>query len=355
MSFQINLWHVKGAELVELRSKPLDTEERLENWLANDPSLLGIDVLVIGRQVVTDHGGRIDLLGLDRDGNCVIIELKRGRTPRDLVAQLLDYASWVQHLGFDDLNAICQRFRGKGIVEAYPERFGDSLPETVNSEHNLFLVASELDDSSERIIDYLSETHGLGINAVFFTCFDTPAGEVVGRAWLQDPEEVTERSTSKKRTPWSGYWYVNVGEGVHRNWDDNRRYNFLGAGQAAKYSKPLKKLNRGATLFAYMRNHGYVGFGKVASEAIPISEYVPKGQSKPLLELDLQAPNPDDNVNDQERCEWVVPVNWIKTFTRDEARTFKGVFANQHVVCKLRHLPTVEFLEREFKAEKVSG
>ena len=74
-----------------------------------------------------------------------------------------------------------------------------------------------------------------------------------------------------------------------------------------------------------------------------------------MLELDLQAPNPDDNVNDQERCEWVIPMNWIKTFTRDEARTFKGVFANPNIVCKLRHSSTVEFLEREFEAEEMSG
>ncbi|MCH8839701.1 MAG: DUF91 domain-containing protein [Planctomycetes bacterium] len=347
----MNLWHVAGEELVELRSKPLDSEDRLENWLANDPSLLGIDILIIGRQVVTDHAGRIDLLGLDRDANCVIIELKRGRTPRDVVAQLLDYASWVQHLGFDDLDAICQGFRHDGIAQAYADLFGDSLPDIVNSEHSLFLVASELDDSSERIMGYLSETHGVGINAVFFTCFDTPAGEVVGRAWLQDPEDVTERSASGKRPPWSGYWFVNVGEGPHRNWDDNRRYNFLGAGQGTKYSKSLKKLTPRSKVFAYMKGRGYVGFGEVASKAIPIKDYVPKDHERPLLELDLRAPNPGKNVEDLEMCDWVVPINWIKTFSREEARSFKGVFANQNIVCKLRHSPTVEFLEGEFELE----
>ncbi len=33
-----------------------------------------------------------DLLGLDKDGNIVIVELKRGKTPREVVAQLLEYA-----------------------------------------------------------------------------------------------------------------------------------------------------------------------------------------------------------------------------------------------------------------------
>ena len=348
MAFRLDLWHVDGTELKPLRSKPLDAEERLETWLANDPSLLGIDIVLIGRQVVTRHGGRVDLLGLDRDANCVIIELKKGRTPRDVVAQLLDYGSWVQDLGFDELDAICERFRNTGIVPAFSEAFGDSIPETVNAEHRLFLAASELDDSSERIIEYLSVTHGLGVNAVFFTCFDTPAGEVVGRAWLQDPEDVTERAGSKKKGPWTGHWFVNVGEGPHRNWDDNRKYSFLGAGQGPKYSKPLKKLAPGATVFAYMKGRGYVGFGEVTSEAMPITDYVPPGHSTPLLELELQAPHADENADDHEMCDWVLPVRWIKTFTREEARTFTGVFANQNVVCKLRHSATLDFVKREF-------
>ena len=34
----------------------------LEMWIAKDLNLLGLNTLVIGRQVVTDFGGRIDIL-----------------------------------------------------------------------------------------------------------------------------------------------------------------------------------------------------------------------------------------------------------------------------------------------------
>jgi len=42
----------------------LDSEEKLENWIADDSSILGIDILIIGRQITSEYRGRIDLLGI---------------------------------------------------------------------------------------------------------------------------------------------------------------------------------------------------------------------------------------------------------------------------------------------------
>ena len=49
--------------------------------------------MLIGRQVRTSFGGIIDLLAIAPDGSLVLIELKRDKTPREIVAQALDYAS----------------------------------------------------------------------------------------------------------------------------------------------------------------------------------------------------------------------------------------------------------------------
>lgn len=53
--------------------------------------------MLIGRQEDTGFGGRIDLLAIAPDGALVLIELKRDKTPRDVVAQSLDYAGWVEN------------------------------------------------------------------------------------------------------------------------------------------------------------------------------------------------------------------------------------------------------------------
>jgi hypothetical protein len=345
MALQLNLWKVDGDSLTELNRVKLESENRLETWLAGDISLLGLEVLVIGRQVQTSYGGRIDLLAIDRHADLYIIELKRDRTPRDVIAQILDYASWVKSLEYDEIDSICKGYLKKGLAEAFNDYFDEPLPENVNAAHSLVIVASEFDDSSERIVKYLAEQYEVSINVVFFSFFRQGNEEFVGRAWLRDPEQTEMRS--RIRPPWSGYWFVNVGEGPYRNWDDNQRYGFLGAGHGPRYSRPLKRLHVGDKVFAYMKGQGYVGYGIVTHEACMIKDFN-VDEKHTLLEVSLKATKASDSADDPDFSEWVVGINWIKIFPRDKAKTFKGAFANQNIVCELRQPQTVEFLEKEF-------
>ncbi|MFA5353038.1 MAG: hypothetical protein WC291_02305 [Thermodesulfovibrionales bacterium] len=348
MPFAMTLWKVAGSKLEEVSPAILDQEQRLEDWLSNDPSILGMEIAVIGRQVQTAFGGRIDLLALDRDANCVVLELKRGRTPREVVAQILDYGAWIKDLGYNELDQIAQGWAQKSVATVYQEAFDESIPETVNGSHNLIVVASDMDDSSERIISYLSEEYGVSINAVFFSFFREGSNELLGRAWLKDPVETMERSESRKRAPWSGYWFVNVGEGMHRNWDDNRQYGYIGAGQGEKYSRPLRHLKIGDKIFAYMKGIGYVGYGEVTKEAVPIGDFIVDHLGKQLLELDLHAQKAGENKDIPEKAEWAVGIKWLKDFPREQPKTFNGIFANPNIVCKLRDPKTLEYLRSEF-------
>lgn len=351
MPVQMSLWKVKDNQLEEIEATQLDLEQRLEDWIAKDPSLLGMDVLVIGRQVATDYGGRIDLLGIDRQGNLVVVELKRNRTPREVVAQVLDYASWIKRLTYKEIDALASENLGSSITAAFTSHFDQSIPDTLNLGHSMLIVASELDDASGRIVQYLADEYQVNINVVFFNFFRTKGSELLGRAWLMDPENVQERAESRKQIPWSGYWYVNVGEGPNRNWDDNRHYNYIGAGQGPQFSKPLKHLDMGDRFFAYMAGKGYVGYGEVTSTAVPIAEFIAGSEGKPLLELPLEAPKAQENSENPDKSEWAVGVKWLKVLPREEAKTFKGIFANPNIVCKLRDRTTLNFLKAELGIE----
>jgi len=300
MAFSMNLWKVDGDHLTEINTATLDKEERLENWITKDSSILGFDLLLIGRQVPSEYRGRIDLLAINSQGDLVIIELKRDRTPREVVAQLLDYASWIKKLAYNEVNAITKQYLNKSLAEAFNEKFGAPIPENINTNHSMIIVASELDDSSERIVQYLSDDYNVNINAIFFNYFKSGSDEIIGRAWLMDPEEVQERAESRKQAPWSGYWFVNVGEGEARNWEDNRRYGYIGAGHGKWYSDRLKKLDVGDKIFAYQKGHGYVGYGEVTRKAVMLKDFFVEKEGKALIELPLKAPKATNYLDDPE-------------------------------------------------------
>src|SRR5262245_7673591 len=141
MSFDMMLWRVEGSRLSEIKASALEQEQRLEEWIAADPSILGMDLTIIGRQIQTPFRGKLDLLGIDAEGNTVVLELKRGRTPRDVVAQVLDYGSWVKDLGYSELDDMTRHYRGKDLAVVFSESFDVTIPETVNGSHNLVVVA----------------------------------------------------------------------------------------------------------------------------------------------------------------------------------------------------------------------
>jgi len=67
-----------------------------------------------------------------------------------------------------------------------------------------------------------------------------------------------------------------------------------------------------------------------------------------LLDQNLKQPNIENNRDKPDLADWTVGVKWIKALNRENALTFSGIFANQNVVCKLRHQPTLDFLNNHF-------
>ena len=202
MAVEIAIWRMTDAGPHRLATSPLDFEQRLEDMLSEDPGMSGMDLLILGRQVPTSHGGYIDLLALDADGRAHVLELKRDRTPRDVVAQALDYGSWVQGLGLEDLEQIYLDHNGgeTQLGEAFAERFDSPLPDVVNAEQQFTIIASELDPASDRIVEFLADAYDVPINAVFFRHFSDDGREYLARTWLLDPQQPEVKAVRPSRS-----------------------------------------------------------------------------------------------------------------------------------------------------------
>ncbi|MFA7558336.1 MAG: endonuclease NucS domain-containing protein, partial [Hydrogenophaga sp.] len=266
MPIQHAIWQV-GAQPQPLTNSKLPSEQLLEDMIVQDPRILSNEWMLIGRQEITTFGGRIDLLAMAPDGSLVLIELKRDRTPREIVAQALDYASWMEELSAEKLVQIYSRFsKGGSLEEAFQERFGAALDEeSLNKTHQIIIAAAELDPSTERIVGYLN-ARDIPINVIFFQVFQHGEHQLLSRTWLIDPGETQAnaavgKSNVGEKEPWNGEYYVSFGDTSSRSWDDARKYGYISAGGGTWYSQTLNMLSPGDRVWVNIPKRGYVGVG----------------------------------------------------------------------------------------------
>ncbi len=334
------------------------SEQALEDMIVAAPGLLTEEWMLIGRQEPTGFNGRIDLLAIQPDGSLVLIEIKRDKTPREVVAQALDYAAWVEGLEADELNAIYGRFKKDGnLSEDFKARFGRQLDDdALNARHEIVIVAAALDTSSERIVEYLSR-RDVPINVLCFQVFELGSQQLISRAWLMDPARLQASSAGASpdghSEPWNGEFYASFGEGDSRSWDDAVKYGFLSAGGGSWYSKTLSLLPVGARVWVKSPDHGFVGVGRVTGSPLPASAYkvtTPDGE-KPVLDVLTSRSYHREDVDDAEKCEYFVPIKWLQTVPLTKAIWEVGLFGNQNTVCRPtvpKWRTTIERLKQKF-------
>ncbi len=357
MPIEVGIWNINNG-IKKVAFSSIESERKLEDILVKDISILSEDILLIGRQIQTDYGKFIDMLAIDQDGNLLIIELKKNRTPREVVSQAIDYASWVQNLSYDQILNIYEEKNDAPLEEAFADKFDNSLPDNLNDNHQIMIVSAQLDSETERIINYLSNNFDVPINAVFFRYFEDGELQYITRSWLLDPNIVDEKSSNpkvkNKREKWNKQdFVVNFEEKDSRNWADAVKYGFIAAGGGRWYSQTLKRLFVGARIFCMIPKSGYVGIGKVTETVKPIKDatFEENVEEKGIANLSLKAPNMLHDSDELDKCEYIVKVDWIKTVPKEDAYWIKGLKANQNSAYKLRSQYTIDKVSEFFGLE----
>ena len=215
-----------NAKLVIAQETNLELESHLEDWLENSPWALVQDELIlwIDRQPsARDEDGTIfpDLLGVDAEGNLVIVEFKRERTPRDVVAQLLEYAAWADKLSEEQIQEIAEtyfetrdEFKGKQFYDAFKDVFDisdtDEVP-PLNRNLRLYIVAGNIPARVARVCRFLRTTQGMDINCINISIYQTEeSDEVIVSMEIKVGNEnaiasKTQRQPTNSQTPqWTG-------------------------------------------------------------------------------------------------------------------------------------------------------
>ena len=173
---EIKIWTIDGSDVQEIQpTNQTESERWLEENIVSKPELLMPGLTLVGRQTQTE-GGPLDLLGVDSDGRLVLFELKRGTLSRDAVAQIVDYASYLEDMSLDALvKHIADNSGAHGIdkIEDFEEWYAensdaDSLDNLTPL--RLFLVGLGVDDRTERMVNFLADK-GVDISLLTFYGF----------------------------------------------------------------------------------------------------------------------------------------------------------------------------------------
>jgi hypothetical protein len=333
------IWKV-GDTPVPLAESSLANEDLLEKMILAAPQMLSDEWMFIGQQEPTGLGGRIDLLAIAPDCALILIELKRDRTPREVVAQAIDYASWVEKLQAEKIAEIYGRFaKGRDLAEDFHKRFGIELDEeSLNQSHQIIIVAESLDDSTERIVAYLSE-RGISINVLCFQVFTLGNTQLLSRTWLLDPVRTQASAAAKPQgpvEPWNGEFYCSYGASESRSWDEAVKYGFICAGGGLWYTKTLQLLNPGDRVWVKAPGYGFVGVCRVKGQSQPAASFrikTRKGEF-PALEVLKGGHYHRKHMRNKEHCEYFVSVHWLQTVPLDQAVDEVGLFGNQNTICQ---------------------
>ena len=184
---EIKLWTIDGSQINDLKpTGQTDTEKLLEDTLVNRPDLLLEDLTLVGRQTPTE-GGPLDLLGVDGDGRLVVFGLKRGTLSRDAVAQVIDYASYLDDMDLMDLaDYISQRSGNHGIekVEDFQSWYTDDRGfDDLDSLKPIrtILVGLGVDSTTERMVRFLADNSKMDISLMTFHGFNLDGKTILAK------------------------------------------------------------------------------------------------------------------------------------------------------------------------------
>lgn len=140
----------KTVELITEKSfkDQKQLEKDVQNIIKEHPEILGENLLIIAETLTPceDSRKQLDLLALDKDGNLVVIELKRDYDGFHMDLQAIRYASMVRLLTVDNVIKYRQSFTNQNDEELTQEEIADFLNTTIEQ------LAEKLDFDHIRIM-----------------------------------------------------------------------------------------------------------------------------------------------------------------------------------------------------------
>lgn len=163
----------------------------IQEWVIANPTIIGSDVMIVTSELgdwATGRGDRdadrLDILGVSRDGNLVLVELKRDRARHTVAMEALNYAARASQFDVSKLATVHSRFStGRGSPMTTQEAEGrlrqfapPMTDETLQEVPRIVLMATEFGIELTTTVVFLSRKLGMDIQLIRLSAYRTEAG-----------------------------------------------------------------------------------------------------------------------------------------------------------------------------------
>jgi len=188
VSFNKSTKEIEVCEKTDFKSHVILERQHLEKWIEKNPDLLGEELLIITNEYdkFDKTKERLDLLALDREGNVVVIELKRDDSGKNVDLQALKYAAYCSTLTLNGLTSIYKNYcdRSNHFISKEDARkrilefITDIDFEEINDNPRIILVSKEFRQEVTASVMWLRK-YGLDIKCIKLTPYQLSNDKIV--------------------------------------------------------------------------------------------------------------------------------------------------------------------------------
>ncbi len=264
-------WTPKELEL----EKYLITSE--DNVKSLDSSVFGDELLLIGDELKTSHKKRADIFAIDKNGNGVIIELKKEQAMMGVETQALQYlADFSKYKGKDFIkhfSKITKRYSTEEALENEILGFlGDNTNiENINKNSRIILMAKSFDQTLFSMGEWLSEK-GVAFRCITYIPIEISQNRYISFSVVFDKSptsiySLSFNNVSNIREP-KIFWH-NIAAKDDKWWEYLKNSSVIPAcfdnQEGDTGYRILNNYIDGDTVIAYAAGHGAIGIGKISN------------------------------------------------------------------------------------------
>ena len=185
----------------------LKERQHIEEWLRKNPEIMGEELLIIGHEYDDfENNERIDLLAIDKEGNLVVIEVKRDNSGISVDFQALKYVSYMSRRTLKEIIEIYSKYIDDNSLQLDPIQeimeflnVDDEslLNDMINNTQRIIIIGKEFDKRVLSVCAWLYE-NGINVKCISIKPYKYNEEIFIDTTQIIPPEKIAEYYINKK-------------------------------------------------------------------------------------------------------------------------------------------------------------